>query len=119
MRPNKILVPRCVQVSEERALGASLLICGLHTDYTVGLNAQLLGNAFLGAYLNFFTPQCCCFFLIFMLVDSFILLPASPSRQGGDVKGHSCRVQRDASLLGTWISGPSAGCHGESGGCSW
>ncbi|KAG7489489.1 hypothetical protein JOB18_013281 [Solea senegalensis] len=35
-------------VSQQRALGASLLICGLNQENTIGLNAQLLGNTLLG-----------------------------------------------------------------------
>ncbi|XP_028313367.1 small ribosomal subunit protein mS27 isoform X2 [Gouania willdenowi] len=35
-------------VSEEHTLGASLLLCGMKHENTLGLSAELLGNAFLG-----------------------------------------------------------------------
>lgn len=106
-------VPRCFQMSEERALGASLLICGQTQDSSVGISAQLLGNALLGVYLNPPPPNThteCQF-------DWLIITPPplpSPFRKVGDAKRHPRRLQRNASLLGSGLSGPSPGCHGES-----
>uniref|UniRef100_A0A8C6UTH4 Small ribosomal subunit protein mS27 n=1 Tax=Neogobius melanostomus TaxID=47308 RepID=A0A8C6UTH4_9GOBI len=37
-----------LEVSEERALGASLFICGLTNNGSIGLTAQFIGNALLG-----------------------------------------------------------------------
>lgn len=123
-RNNKTLVPCCTQVSEERAIGASLLISGLKQNVTICLSTQLLGNAFLGECLSFFPHiiyfYCNWFFpppVTFQRVTCLIYShPPPPSRQGGNFKGHKRRLQRDASLLGTRISGPSAGCHGV---CGW
>lgn len=70
------------------------------------------------------SARCVCesgvvFLSIFHYAVYLICPPPSPSRQGGDVRGHTCRLQGDASLLGSWVPGPSAGCHGESSRCFW
>ncbi|XP_054629443.1 28S ribosomal protein S27, mitochondrial [Dunckerocampus dactyliophorus] len=45
---NYLATAHQLTMSEERALGASLLICGFKQDNSVGLTAQLLGNTLLG-----------------------------------------------------------------------
>lgn len=121
---NKTLVPYCSGVGGEavRCVTAHLWTeARQHCRTQCSATRQCFPRCVFGFLLSYI-----CYFASSELILCFCHYAACliysplhcPCRQGRDAKGHTCRIQRDAPPLDPWISEPSAGCHGESGGCS-